>query len=318
MNPPEAILTYTKNQYPVLKRLDHSDREVITWYAEKYNRFSCEFSFSNLYLWNEIYHYKLSFFNDWLIVFDTRYDYILMPLGKEVTLSGLLSLSISLKKDGYSGDISNVTPEVIEKYPELANYYDIENHRDLAEYVYLTERLYALNGKKLRKKKNHISQFLRNYPDYQVRPMNSTVRKDCLVMIESMLVENMAVTHSIREEAIVMKKGFESFGCMPLEGIGIYTKKDATSNLIGFSVYSRLNKEVFTIHFEKVNHRYRGAAQIINWETAKVLRNRCRYINREQDLGIPGLRQAKLSYEPELIYPANFLSFKDVASHSRP
>jgi len=311
----ESKIPYPENQYPVLKRLDHSDREIISWYAKKYNQFSCEFSFPSLYLWDDIYHYKLSFFNDWLIVFDTRYDYILMPMGEDIAPSGLLTLSTSLKQDGYSGNISNVPPEFIERHPELGHYYDIENERGLAEYIYSTEKLVALRGKKLRKKKNHISQFLQKYPDYQVRPMDSTaVRKDCLAMFESMLAENQTVSDSIREEATVIRKGFESFDSIPLEGIAIYINNDTESKLVCFSVYSRLNKDIFTIHFEKINYSYRGAAQTINWETAKVLKDKCRYINREQDLGIPGLRQAKLSYEPELIYPDNFLSFKGLAT----
>ena len=303
-------IPYLENHYPVLKRLDDSDREMIAWYAEKYNQFSCEFSFPSLYLWDDIYHYKLSFFNDCLIVFDTQSDFILMPMGEEISLLGLLSLSTNLQQDGYSGDISNVPPEFIARHPELERYYDIDNDRALAEYIYSTEKLVALRGKKLRKKKNHISQFLQKYPDYQVRPIDSTISKDCLTMIESMLAENQSVSHSIREEASVIRKGFESFDSIPLEGIAVYIKEDTQSKLVAFSVYSRLNKDTFTIHFEKVDYSCRGIAQIINWETAKVLKNKCRYINREQDLGIQGLRQAKLSYEPELIYPANFLSFK--------
>jgi len=296
--------------YPNSKNLQYSDRDVITWYAEKYNQFCCEYSFPTLYLWNDIYHYKLSFFNNWLIIFDTRYDYILMPMGENITLSGLLSLSTTLKQDGYSGDISNVPPEFIVATPELQRHYEIEDERDLAEYIYSTEKLVALKGKKLRKKKNHISQFVRGYPDYQVRPMDPKVRKDCLLMIENKLKESQTVSNSIREETIAIRKGFKCFDSIPLEGIAIYTGNDIESKLIGFVVYSRLNKDIFTIHFEKVDYNYRGAAQIINWETAKTLKDRCRYINREQDLGIMGLRQAKLSYDPELIYPSYYLSFK--------
>ena len=129
-------------------------------------------------------------------------------------------------------------------------------------------------------------------------------------MIETMMAESQTVSNSIREEAIVIRKGLESFNSIPLEGIAVYIKNDSGNQLIGFAVYSRLNRDTYTIHFEKVNYSYAGIAQVINWETARVLKDKCKYINREQDLGIPGLRQAKLSYEPELIYPANFLSFK--------
>jgi len=313
-------IIHPENQYPNLKRLDHTDHKTITYYTEKYNRLSCEFSFPSLYLWNEIYHYKLSFINDWLLVFDTLYDYILMPMGEGITPQGLLTLSISLKQDGYSGDISNVPPEFIERHPELSHHYDIENERGLAEYIYSTEKLHALRGRKLRKKKNHISRFLRHYPNYQVEPMNATVRMDCLAMVEnmlaSMLVGNQAVSESIRQETIAIKRAFNAFDKIPLEGIAIYIESKTGNKLVCFSIYSRLNKDVFTIHFEKVDYSYQGAAQIINWETAKILKDKCKYINREQDLGIPGLRKAKLSYEPELIYPDIFLSFKGLASTS--
>jgi len=302
-----------KNQGYVLnnlKSLDYSDRETITNYAEKYNQFCCEFSFSNLYLWVDIYHYEIAYFNDWLVIIDPDNDYCLMPLGENITPSGLHKLSECLHKEGYSGDISNVPPEVIAHYPELSCYYDIESYREIAEYIYASEKLYELKGKKLRKKKNHISQFKRKYPEYQVRALDAATRNGCLEMSERLLqdAENIKkVSKSIRNEMTVIRKAFDSFNAIPLEGIAIYVE----NRPICFSIYSRLNQNVFTIHFEKADYRYSGVSQMINWETARILKERCQYINREQDLGIPGLRKAKLSYEPELIYPANYLSLKE-------
>lgn len=294
-----------------LKRLDYTDRKTITNYAEQYNQYCCEFSYSNLYLWNDIYHYKIAYFNDWLVIIDPENDYCLMPLGNNITASGLQSLSESLIKTGYSGDISNVPPEIIENLPELSHYYDIENYKELAEYIYTTKKLIELKGKKLRKKKNFISQFKRKYPDYQVRPMNSVTRNNCLKMsekiVEKLSIDNKTVSKGILNERISIRKAFNSFDVLPLEGIAIYVQ----DSLVAYSIYSRLNKDVFTTHFEKADYSYRGSAQVINWETAKALKGRCTYINREQDLGVPGLRKAKLSYEPTLIYSANYLSFKE-------
>ena len=308
-------------RYPESKPLEISDLGMITSYAEKYNQLSCEFSFSNLYLWNDFYHYQLSFFNNWLIIIDTVCDYTLMPMGENINVAGLVKLSEKLKKSGYSGDISNIPPEILEANPELLLHYDIEDIREEAEYIYSAEKLFKLTGKKLRKKRNHISQFVRQYPNHQVKPMNSVIRKDCLQMVENMLVESGPVSKSIEQEAFAIKKALKSFYMIPLEGIAIYTGASHVDDenkegykqkgeLVCFSVYSPLNKEVFTIHFEKSDYAYQGSAQMINWETAKVLKARCKYINREQDLGIEGLRKAKLSYQPELIYPANFMTFR--------
>jgi len=302
-----------------LKKLDYSDQKTVTNYAEKYNQYCCEFSFSNLYLWDDLYHYKIAYFNDWLVIIDPENDYSLIPLGKDITVSGLQQLSENLKQLGYSGDFSNAPPEIIENHPELSRSYKIESYRGMAEYIYTTKKLVELKGKKLRKKKNHISQFKRKYPDYQIRPMNATTRHDCLQMSEGMLkkltidskiskeeTEKNEGIEGVIDEMISIRKAFSAFDQLPLEGIAIYVE----ASLVAYSIYSRLNKDVFTIHFEKADYNYRGIAQVINWETAKALNKRCTYINREQDLGVPGLRKAKLSYEPTLIYPANYLIFK--------
>ncbi len=311
MNRLQAKTDFARIQYPALKPLELSDHDNITWHAERYNRFSCEYGFASLYLWNDIYQYKLSFYNDWLLILDTRDDCILMPLGENITPLNLVRLTTALRQNGYSGNLSNVPPEFIQKHPELEHYFEIETSRGLAEYIYSTEKLATLSGKKLRKKKNHISQFSRKYPDYQVRPLDAATRKDCLVLLETLLANSKITSNSIRQETIAINKGFEDFDQIPLEGIAIYTDKGEKGQLTGFAVYSRLNAEVYTIHFEKVDYRYPGAAQVINRETAIALKDKCNYINREQDLGIPGLRQAKLSYDPELIYPACYLTCKD-------
>lgn len=309
--------TFQQADLKNLKNLDYSDGEVIRRYAEKYNQFCCEFSFANLYLWNDLYHYKMTWFNDWLVIIDPENDYCLMPLGENITPSALQNLSECLQKEGYSGDISNVPPEVIENHPELSRYYDIESYRGMAEYIYSCEKLAELKGKKLRKKRNHISQFKRKYPDYQLRTMDVVTRKDCLVMSERILeqaIKTGSDSEGIQEELIAIKTAFNTFDGIALEGLAIYAggedKIGKEACLAGFSIYSRLNKDVYTIHFEKFDYHYNGIAQIINQETAKALKERCTYINREQDLGIPGLRKAKLSYEPVLIYPANYLSIK--------
>lgn len=313
MKKEETSTAYPPDLSLRFKSLDCSDRRIISSYAEKYNQYSCEYSFASLYMWNDLYRYKLAFFNGWLIVLDTRNNYLLMPMGADVNFAGLLELSLEMKQAGYSGDISNVPPEFIEKNPDLVQYYDIENERAMAEYVYSTENLVTLGGKKLRKKRNHISRFFRKHPDYQVRSLSSNaVREDCLTLVEDLALAagSGTVDKGIHGEAIAIQKGMGDFKRIPLEGIAIYVKKGTGERLAGFAVYSRLNREVYIIHFEKVDYSYPGIAQVINWETAKVLREECRYINREQDLGIPGLRKAKLSYEPELIYPAIFLKFR--------
>jgi hypothetical protein len=84
---------------------------------------------------------------------------------------------------------------------------------------------------------------------------------------------------------------------LPAEGIIICLH----DKIAAFSIFSPQTPDMVTEHFEKFDPEKKGAAQLINWETAKYLQNRYKYLNREQDLGLEGLRQAKLSYQPEFL-----------------
>ena len=85
-----------------------------------------------------------------------------------------------------------------------------------------------------------------------------------------------------------------------------------SGKLTAFSIFSRLNDTTYNVQFEKADFRKKGAAQLINQETAKLLQDRCIYLNREQDLGVKGLRQAKMSYNPVRLNEFCTLKFNPV------
>jgi hypothetical protein len=91
-----------------------------------------------------------------------------------------------------------------------------------------------------------------------------------------------------------------------LQGVKISRGDD----MVAFSIFSPLNANMVDVHFEKFDPEVKGSSQVINWETAKFLSGKYKYINREQDLGIEGLRRAKQSYDPEYIVSAYFLERK--------
>jgi hypothetical protein len=99
-------------------------------------------------------------------------------------------------------------------------------------------------------------------------------------------------------ELSAMEKAFDHFEDLGLEGLALM----ADRQMVAFSIFSPLNHDTWNVQFEKSDFDYKGAAQVINHQTALYLKDRCRYINREQDLGIKGLRQAKMSYEPETLF----------------
>ncbi|MBF0300261.1 MAG: DUF2156 domain-containing protein, partial [Oligoflexia bacterium] len=110
------------------------------------------------------------------------------------------------------------------------------------------------------------------------------------------------------KEELALKKALLYFKELELEGLLLYSS--VAGEVQAFTIFSKLNDDTADIHFEKSNIEIHGASQIINWETAKYLANRYKFLNREQDLGILGLRQAKKSYAPEFVYRSYILKRK--------
>ena len=98
-------------------------------------------------------------------------------------------------------------------------------------------------------------------------------------------------------ECRAIKNAFKYWDKLPLGGIKILIDGE----IVAWSVFSPQTDNMVTVHFEKFDPAIKGCAQVINWETVKLIKDRYRYINREQDMGIEGLRQAKRSYKPEFM-----------------
>jgi hypothetical protein len=179
---------------------------------------------------------------------------------------------------------------------------------DLAngDYIYSTQKLVDLQGNKLHKKRNLVNQFLALYPDYACLPLQASDLDDCLVLSEKWRRMRTCLELDFTHETSALKKALGNFSELELQGLKI----SHGGALFAFSIFSRLSSNMADVHFEKFDPLVKGASQVINWETAKFLAEKYKYINREQDLGIEGLRQAKKSYEPEYIVSAYFLERK--------
>jgi hypothetical protein len=96
-------------------------------------------------------------------------------------------------------------------------------------------------------------------------------------------------------EIKAIENALEMWNQLPIEGIIICLDH----KIAAYSIFSPQTADMATVHFEKFDPDKKGSAQIINWETARYLQDRYKWINREQDIGLEGLRQAKLSYAPD-------------------
>lgn len=280
-----------------LNDISISDRELFERSFRVGDMQCCEYNFPNLFNWDSIYKMKWTLYRDWLIIYNITEDIILIPQGKAVSPAELLEISELFTQKGKSGRIEQACENYVAQHPEIRELFTIDCNDDTGEYIYLTEKLCSLAGAKLHKKKNLVSQFMRNNPDYKIIPIRAENLKDCIDFNDRWYEEKNNTEHALIEEKIAMSSAFSYYSELGLEGIAVYIQ----GTMLAFSIFSRQNSNTYTVHFEKADRNIKGASQIINWETAKYLKEKCRYINREQDLGDPGLRQAKLSYAPEYL-----------------
>jgi len=276
------------------------DQTFIQPYIDRYKPLSCEYNFSNLFAWQTAYKMSWSLYQERLLIYDEISQYAFMPLGEDFSPEELVILSLNLKSAGLTPNFCLVTAEYIKKFPEIENYYIVKKERDHSEYIYNVDSLCDLNGTKLHKKRNLISQFKRSYPDFEVHLLKGKHKQKAWELAQTLLNRQKKFSETLDQEFYALKTSFDYFEQLGLDGLAITIGE----KLVAFSIFSPLNPSTYDIQFEKSDMDYKGAAQVINHETAKYLKDKCQYLNREQDLGIKGLRQAKMSYDPvELITP---------------
>ena len=167
-------------------------------------------------------------------------------------------------------------------------------NRDYQEYVYLTESLATLSGKDLHSKKNHLNKF-RSLYDYRFVPMDVSVTDLCLNKAKQWLdtkYNGNADEYKIELDSLYV--ALNNFDYFNLFGGCIFVGDE----LAAFTVGEERSADTALVHIEKADVSYKGAFAAINCEFANMLLPKYKYLNREEDMGIEGLRRAKLSYKP--------------------
>lgn len=250
-----------------------------------------EFTFTGLYLFRKAHTYRISRNNDCIILLGTGYDgshYAMMPLG----VHPVPTISL-LVDDGYSiygADTCFVS------HLDGTETYHAKEERDSFDYLYIREELAQLPGNRFHKKKNRINYFTSRH-SYTVEMFSPIHHDGCLKLLNSLSETGTFSTAFVQEqeacrEAVTMA---ERLG---LEGVVVTAEREIKA----FALGERLNRNTCVCHFEKGDHFIDGIMQLVNREFCRRLFTDCSYVNREQDLGEAGLRNAKLSYHPaELI-----------------
>lgn len=271
-------------------------RDVLIKYLWENRGYGCEVSFANLCLWGD---QKFSVTDGQLIIlsrFGDKYIYH-YPIGNGNKKEAIDRIISDAKAKGIRPRISGLTSSDIETLDQMySGRFRFSMSEDSFDYVYDINDLAELKGKKYHGKRNHIARFKEMLPNYRVEPISEANTSNIWDMAEEWYAKRTG-DDDYEMERIAIKKALESYSILGLEGLALMDN----DRVIGFAVASRMSADTFDVHFEKAYSDIQGAYSVINQELAIYLRSKypdIKYLDREEDMGIEGLRRAKKSYYP--------------------
>ena len=193
--------------------------------------------------------------------------------------------------------------EIIEKScPEL----DIEPAEIAWDYVYSREKLATLKGKKLHGKRNHINKFMQENPDWEYKKLVPSMYEDCIAVYDGW-----KESKDLSEDEFANERRSVVLALTNMEELGLTGGAILLGGKIkAFTVGERLNDDMQLIHIEKADSEINGLFPMINQQYVLHECADVQYINREEDMGIPNLRKAKLSYKPVKLVEKYIAQFK--------
>ena len=289
------------------KRLDPSDRQQYLSLFPAHREPGCEYSFANINLWGR---QRVAFYNDFCVLFSQfdRYTVYPFPVGKGDLKPILDAMILDARERGIPFRLTGMTSiecaEVEKLYPGKFHFH---TDRDNFDYVYAIEDLAELTGKRYQSKRNFANRFRANHPDCQVLALDEDTVPAVLDMLDIWFDQRKQLDPlaDFHLEQIALNRAFARRQALGLEGLVLMEDGHCLAMTMG----SFLSDNTFDIHFEKALDIADGAYAAINQGFAACLREKypsLRWLNREDDLGLEGLRKAKLSYNPDHMIEKNW------------
>lgn len=260
----------------------------------------CEYAFANLYLWGR---QEIAFIHGCVALFSHFYGRSVYPypIGNGDRKAVIEDILRDAAQRGIPVRITNITPpDMAELEAWFPGKFQLSPSRDSFDYVYTLDTLADLRGKKLQKKRNHVNRFRAEHPNYRVLPL------DCKTLgLAAHMVNDWFIRRQKEDphgdyllENLAMARAFRDFEKLHMEGIVLMDG----DQMLAVTMGSFLSEDTLDVHFEKARDDVDGAYNAVNAEFARYLRLKypqLRYLNREDDMGLEGLRKAKLSYSPD-------------------
>jgi hypothetical protein len=280
------------------KNIEIQDRDIIHKLLWEFNLTgSSDLTFTNLFIWRKFYNIKWSIYNSHLLLISDKPDgFAFPPIGPPSRKDVSLLLLNWMKKNGFSNPSIQRADKGLAD--ELKGICIIEPTLEHFDYVYSCKSLISLQGKNYHNKRSNIKKFVSNYK-FDVQDIDSTNIQGCLELERLWCdIRHCEEDMNLIGEWSAIKEIFNNFKVLRVKGCVIIIDKMVE----GFSVGEILNNNTVVVHVEKANPEFQGIYSVINQQFCirqTMWWKNIEWINREQDLGNPGLRQAKQSYFPD-------------------
>lgn len=272
-------------------------------------RRACEYNFTNLLGWSKPYDQQIALWDGFVLthLHGPLCGGYLWPVGPGDERPALEALAADAAERGCPLRLVSVMREDADKLKEwFPGRFTITEDRDGFDYCYDIDKMCELSGKKLHGKRNHINRFLEINEDcWSFEPLTKKQLAECLEMDEewrrrSLAREGEAEEQDLSDETVALLAAAAHFDALGMEGgvLRVY------GEVVAFTMGDLLTPDTYDIHFEKAYGELQGAYPMIAKEFARLIREKypqVRWLNREDDMGVPGLRKAKESYYPDLM-----------------
>lgn len=281
------------------EKIQTAQREKYNALLRKANK-GCEYSFTNIRIWGR---QQAAFIDGYLVLFSQfdRKAVYPFPVGEGDIRPVLDAIIHDAKMRGIPCCITGLSEKNVATLEQLyPGKFRFHCDRNAFDYVYNIDDLADLKGRKFQKKRNHLNRFRSLYPNWRVEtltPVNiEAVRQMAAEWYETRLEHDPQADFQLEQRAL--RRALDRYDRLGLEGMVLYDG----DRVIAFSIASQLSEDTMDVHFEKAREDVDGAYTAINQAFSQYLRDKhlqIRYLDREEDMGIEGLRKAKLSYCPD-------------------
>ena len=261
------------------------------------------YTFTNFFMWRKMRDYRWATEDDVLYIFSSNEEIFAacQPIGAQDKIQDAITKILQAEEEN-RGDrqfkfvtVEKSFAEELARYPHAK--FNITAERDRFDYVYLAQDLINLSGRKFHRKKNHLNAFRKEYPDAKYLPITEEIIPQCREELNIWYEAHKRINPDnafIDYERAAINEIFDHFDKFKLKGGTILLD----NKVVAFTFGEKLNSDTAVIHVEKAAPNIRGVYAAINQKFIEHEWSDMIYINREEDMGIDGLRQAKESYRP--------------------